>query len=71
MVVDIFAGSGAVGEAALNKGRFAILMEIMRENVEKMAKRLNATKIYAEQLLENMKKKEKPAPVELIQLALF
>jgi DNA modification methylase len=48
LVVDCFAGSGSLGAAALNKGRFSVLFEILRENVEKISKRLGATAIYKE-----------------------
>lgn len=75
LVVDTFAGSGAVGEAALNKGRFAVLLEILRENVEKIAKRLGATMFYKEQVVEERKREEtieKLEPFdELVQLSLF
>lgn len=39
VVLDSFAGSGVVGEAALNLGRSCILIEILRENIEKMKER--------------------------------
>lgn len=46
IVVDQFAGSGVLGAAALKmKNRIAILFEDLRENVEKIAYRLNATAI--------------------------
>ena len=35
IVLDSFAGSGAVGVAALNKKRSCILIEILKENIEK------------------------------------
>ena len=41
IVLDSFAGSGAVGVAALNKKRGCILIEILRENIEKMKQRFN------------------------------
>lgn len=40
VVLDSFAGSGAVGEAALNIKRSCILIEILRENIEKIKIRL-------------------------------
>ncbi len=42
IVLDSFAGSGAVGVAALNKRRSCILIEIMKENVEKMRTRFHS-----------------------------
>lgn len=39
LVLDSFAGSGVVGEAALNLGRSCILIEILRENVKKIKER--------------------------------
>lgn len=40
VVLDSFAGSGVVGEAALNLKRSCILIEILKENIEKIKKRL-------------------------------
>lgn len=40
VVLDSFAGSGAVGEAALNIKRSCILIEILKENIEKIKLRL-------------------------------
>ena len=40
VVLDTFAGSGSTGEACLNKGRNCILIELLRENVEKIQARL-------------------------------
>lgn len=40
VVLDSFAGSGVVGEAALNAKRNCILIEIVKENVEKIKNRL-------------------------------
>ena len=42
IVLDSFAGSGAVGIAALNKKRSCILIEILRENIEKIKARFNS-----------------------------
>ena len=42
IVLDSFAGSGAVGAAALNKKRSCILIEILKENIEKMRARFNS-----------------------------
>lgn len=39
VILDSFAGSGAVGEAALNLRRNCILIEILKENVQKIKKR--------------------------------
>lgn len=41
IVLDSFAGSGAVGVAALNKKRSCILIELLRENIEKIRARFN------------------------------
>ena len=38
-VLDSFAGSGAVGKAALNLKRNCILIEILKENIQKIKKR--------------------------------
>lgn len=40
VVLDSFAGSGVVGEAALRIQRSCILIEILKENIEKIRKRL-------------------------------
>lgn len=40
VVLDSFAGSGVVGEAALRIKRSCILIEILKENIEKIKKRL-------------------------------
>ncbi len=39
IILDSFAGSGSVGLAALNKARSCILIEILKENIEKIKKR--------------------------------
>lgn len=39
VVLDSFAGSGTVGEAALNLKRNCILIEILKENIQKIKKR--------------------------------
>ena len=41
-LLDSFAGSGAVGVAALNKKRSCILIEILKENIEKIKTRFNS-----------------------------
>ena len=41
IILDSFAGSGDVGVAALNKKRICILIEILKENIEKIRKRFN------------------------------
>lgn len=41
VVLDSFAGSGVVGEASLNLKRNCILIEIAKENIEKIKKRLS------------------------------
>lgn len=41
IILDHFAGSGSVGQAAINKGRRCILIELIKENVQKIAERLN------------------------------
>lgn len=45
VVLDQFAGSGNLGKACLNKGRISILIELLKENVEKIVKRLGAINI--------------------------
>lgn len=42
IVLDQFAGSGAVGEACINKQRKCVLVEFMHEKVVNIAKRLDA-----------------------------
>ena len=42
IVLDSFAGSGVVGVAALNKKRSCILIEILKENIEKIKTRFNS-----------------------------
>lgn len=42
IILDSFAGSGAVGVAALNKKRSCILIEILKENIEKIRTRFNS-----------------------------
>lgn len=71
LVVDLYAGSGVAGEAALKKGRFAVLLEILRENIERIAHRLGATMIYKEQLVDERKAKKEAQTLELVQLSLF
>lgn len=46
VVLDSFAGSGVVGEAALNTGRSCILIEILKENIEKIKIRLGNNILY-------------------------
>lgn len=41
IIIDQFAGSGALGEAAIKKKRKCILIEILKENIKKISKRLN------------------------------
>lgn len=41
IILDSFAGSGVVGVAALNKKRSCILLEILKENIEKIKNRFN------------------------------
>ena len=43
IVLDTFAGSGVVGEAALNMKRSCILIELLRENVEKIKTRFETS----------------------------
>lgn len=42
IILDSFAGSGAVGVAVLNKKRSCILIEILKENIEKIRTRFNS-----------------------------
>ncbi len=48
IILDQFAGSGALGVAAINKGRKAILIEYAKEKVEAIAKRLGMVKLNSE-----------------------
>jgi site-specific DNA-methyltransferase (adenine-specific) len=47
VVLDSFAVSGVLGETALNKRRNCILIEILKENIDKIKERLGS-KIYFE-----------------------
>lgn len=49
VILDQGAGSGAVGEAALNKNFNCILIEILKENVKKIVNRLSAVR-YCSQI---------------------
>lgn len=51
VVLDSFAGSGVVGEAALRTKRNCILIEILRENIEKIMQRLG-NNILFQQVME-------------------
>lgn len=46
VVLDSFAGSGVIGEAALNIKRSCILIEILRENIEKIIKRFDENILF-------------------------
>lgn len=46
VVLDSFAGSGVIGEAALNIKRNCILIEILRENIEKIKKRFENNTMF-------------------------
>ncbi len=46
VVLDSFAGSGVVGEAALNTGRSCILIEILKDNIEKIKNRFGNSVLY-------------------------
>lgn len=48
LVIDQFAGSGNLGKASLEKGRIAVLYEIMKENIQSMVERLGATPLVLE-----------------------
>lgn len=48
VVLDSFAGSGVVGEAALNQKRNCILIEIARENIAKIRKRFANNMFFRE-----------------------
>ena len=49
IVLDSFAGSGVVGEAALNKKRNCILIEKLKDNIIKIKKRLGE-KLYFQEI---------------------
>ena len=46
IVLDSFAGSGVVGEAALNLKRNCILIEILKENIDKIKNRLGQNVMF-------------------------
>lgn len=48
IILDQFAGSGAVGVAALRKGRRCILIEKLHENVEKIRRRFRTEEVKYE-----------------------
>ena len=48
IVLDSFAGSGVVGEDTLNLKRNCILIEIAKENIDKIKRRLSDKFITAE-----------------------
>ena len=54
IVLDQFAGSGAVGEACMKKSRKCILVEKMKEKVDNIAKRLQAECIGKKIRLQKM-----------------
>ena len=47
IVVDQFAGSGAIGEACRNTGRKCVLVELAKEYIDKIAKRLSLEPLTA------------------------
>ena len=51
IVLDSFAGSGVVGEAALNLHRNCILIEIAKENIRKIQKRFSENINFTEELV--------------------
>lgn len=51
VILDSFAGSGAVGEAALNMKRNCILIELLKENIEKIKRRFDESPFF-ETILE-------------------
>lgn len=51
IVLDSFAGSGVIGEAALNTKRSCFLIEILKENIEKIKKRFEGNILF-EPLME-------------------
>lgn len=77
IIVDQFAGSGALGASILSmKNRIGILYESLRENVEKIAQRIQATCIYREQIVELNAKENKSVvsndkELHQLELALF
>ena len=50
-VLDSFAGSGVVGEASLKLKRNCILIEILKENIEKIRKRFSERLSFIEEEL--------------------
>lgn len=46
IILDSFAGSGVVGEAALNTKRSCILIEILEKNIEKIRRRLGNNSFF-------------------------
>jgi len=52
IVLDSFAGSGVVGEAALNMKRSCILIEILKENIDKIKQRLSMNILF-QPVMEN------------------
>lgn len=51
IILDSFAGSGVIGEAALNTKRSCFLIEILKENIDKIKKRFDGNILF-EPLME-------------------
>lgn len=47
LIIDQFAGSGNLGKAAINRGRIAVLFELLKVNVQKILNNLSAQKMNA------------------------
>jgi DNA modification methylase len=71
LVIDQYCGAAGVGVAALKKKRFSLLFEILRSNIDLIVKRLGATAIYKEHLVQDRKQSEDSIPIEMVQLSLF
>lgn len=68
LVIDQFSGSGNLGKAAIKTGRFAVLWEIVKENVEKLVTNIGAFKIsQRDSSVKVPEKRETAALVEKIE----
>ncbi|MCA1064426.1 DNA methyltransferase (plasmid) [Rossellomorea sp. AcN35-11] len=75
VVVDQFAGSGNLGKSCLEKGRFGILFEILKENTEKIINNLGSranivsAERFEEAEIEDTFKPKKPVQMDMFSLA--
>jgi DNA modification methylase len=72
VVLDQFAGSGNLGKACLEKGRFGILFEIIKENTEKIIRNLGEkAKVVSVQKFEDTEVEDNFKPKKPEQMDIF